>query len=67
MKIFRKKKIRKIMGENDDYYSLLALQMRLDQKAELFKHTILKDITIMQVHQQHKKVKQNMKIFRKIK
>ena len=35
------------MGENDDYYSLLALQMRLDQKAELFKRTILKDITIM--------------------
>ena len=40
--------------------------MRLDQKAELLKHTVLKDIQIILVHQQHKKVKQNMEIFRKI-
>ena len=31
--------------------------MRLDQKAELLKHTVLKDIQIIQVHQQHKKSK----------
>ena len=44
----------KIRGENDYYQTLLELQMRLDQKAELFKHTSLKDIQIIQVHQQHR-------------